>query len=313
MDNLIDLSVVVPIYNEEGLLESLRQRILAVLDNCGLIFELILVNDGSQDSSFEKIVQMHKSDSRIKVLSFSRNFGHQVAITAGLNYSKGRAVIVMDGDLQDPPEVIPDMIKVWKNGYEVVYGVRAKRRENFIKQALYKAYYLILRRLSNIDIPLDSGDFCLMDRKVVDLLNSIPERNRFIRGLRRWVGFKQVGLNYERDKRFSGKPKYTFFKLIKLGFDGIISFSGIPLKTALVTGFFISISSLIYSFYIVINRFLHTQNQIPGWTSIVVGVTFLGGIQLMVMGLLGEYIIRIYEEVKRRPMYILNAAMGFEG
>lgn len=310
LDN--DISVVVPIYNEEEVLPHFYRHLSDVLGNSGLSYEIIFVNDGSSDKSFQIMEGLNCSDRRIKVLSFSRNFGHQVAITAGLNFSKARASVVMDGDLQDPPEVILEFIEKWKSGYEVVYGVRTKRKEHIFKRELYSIYYKLLRRMSNIDIPLDSGDFCLMDSKVVALLNSIPERNRFIRGLRRWVGFRQIGIIYERGRRYAGKPKYTYFRLLKLGLDGIISFSGIPLKSALVAGFFVSLLSVVYSFVIVLHRILHTKNQIPGWTSIVAGVTFLGGIQLMVMGILGEYIIRIYEEVKRRPMYILNAVVGFQ-
>lgn len=306
-----DLSVVIPIYNEEETLPRLHQRLVEVLNNIGMSYEIIFINDCSTDNSFNIMEEFNRLDKRIKILSFSRNFGHQAAITAGINFSKAKAVVVMDGDLQDPPEIIPKFVEKWKLGYEVVYGIRTKRKEPILKRALYKVYYRLLSKLSDIDIPLDSGDFCLMDSKVVSLLNSIPERNRFVRGLRRWVGFKQVGLEYERAKRYKGSPKYTFLKLSKLGLDGIISFSGIPLRVAGFTGFIISSASVIYSVVILINRIINTSGQIPGWTSIVVGISFLGGIQLMVMGLLGEYIIRIFDEVKRRPLYVLNAAVGF--
>ena len=307
----IDLSVIIPVYNEASLLNVLYERTTVVLKKIGLEYEIIFIDDGSTDNSLQILSGFHNINPKVKALSFSRNFGHQIAITAGLEYSRGRAAIVMDGDLQDPPEVIEAFVENWRKGYEVVYGIRTNRKEPMLKKALYKAYYKLLSRLANVGIPLDSGDFCLMDNKVVRLLNSFPERNRFVRGLRSWVGFKQAGLKYERDRRYAGKPKYTLFKLIKLGLDGIISFSGIPLKAAFVCGFFTSLFSLIYSFYIIINRIVNTANQIPGWTSIVVWVTFLGGIQLMVMGLLGEYISRIFDEVKRRPTYILSAAIGF--
>lgn len=312
MDSELVLSVVIPICNEEEILPQLYDRTVSVLKRLGESYEVIFVNDCSSDNSLELMKVFNQENPKIKALSFSRNFGHQTAVTAGLNFSVGRAVMVMDGDLQDPPEIIPKFVEKWKEGYEVVYGVRTKRKENFFKRGLYKIYYRLLRMLSKTDIALDSGDCCLMDRKVVNLLNRMSERNRFIRGLRSWVGFRQIGLQYERDKRLAGKAKYTFFKLLELGLNGVISFSEIPLRMSIFVGFFTSVLSVIYSLYMALNRIVHPENQVPGWTSIVVGVTFLGGVQLMVLGFLGEYIVRIFDEVKGRPQYILNDVIGFK-
>jgi len=306
------LSAILPVYNEENLLLQLKERLISVLEKLNLDYEVIFVDDASSDNSLKLMQGFNQDNPRIKVLSFARNFGHQTAITAGLNFSTGKLVMVLDADLQDPPEIIPRFIEKWKDGYEVVYGVRVRRKDNFIKKLVCNFYYRILKELSNVDIPLDSGDCCLMDRKVVDILNMMPERNRFIRGLRRWVGFRQFGLEYERHRRFAGKSKYTFVKLIKLGLDGIISFSEIPLKVSVLIGFFVSLASLLYSIWLVLIRIFNPVNQVPGWTSIVAGITFLGGIQLIVMGFLGEYIIRIFDEVKGRPLYVLNCIIGFK-
>lgn len=308
----IELSVLIPIYNEETVLPHLYERTKAALEGLGANYEVIFINDCSVDNSFALIKGFNKVNPAVKCISFSRNFGHQIAITAGLNFTNGKAVMIIDGDLQDPPEIIPEFLKKWKEGNEVVYGVRLKRKENFIKKILYKLYYRILSRLSEIKIPHDSGDCCLMDRKVVDLLNSMPERNRFVRGLRSWIGFKQIGVEYERGKRYAGQSKYSLFKLLKLGFDGIISFSGIPLRISILAGFLISLLSIFFSFYLILNRLLQWKSQIPGWTSIIVGVTFLGGIQLMVIGLMGEYIVRIYDEAKSRPQYIVESLVGLK-
>ncbi|MDD5069987.1 MAG: glycosyltransferase family 2 protein [Candidatus Omnitrophica bacterium] len=308
----IFLSIIVPIYNEQDVLPHLYQRLINVLEPAGFLYEVIFIDDGSRDQSLPLLVNYHNDNHNVKVVSFSRNFGHQVAITAGINYAQGKAVMIIDGDLQDPPEIIPEFIAMWKQGYEVVYGIRKKRKENFVKKMFYSTYYRLLKKLSNTDIPLDSGDCCLIDRRIVDLMNKMPERNRFVRGLRAWLGFKQIGLAYERDRRFAGKVKYSFIKLIKLGLDGIISFSYFPLKISVFLGFFISISSVIYSFYIVVNRFIHPEQRILGWASIVVGITFLGGIQLLMMGVLGEYVSRIFDEVKNRPHYVIGCTLGLE-
>lgn len=308
----VGLSIIVPLFNEEEVLSFLYERLINALKGLPGPYEIIFVDDGSSDKTLSILKEFSRINKNIKLLSFSRNFGHQIAITAGLNFSSGKAVIVIDGDLQDPPEIIAKFIEKWEEGYKVVYGVRTKRKEGIFKVAIYSCYYRILQKLANIDMPLDSGDFCLMDRSVVDLLNKIPERNRFVRGIRCWVGFKQIGLEYERGPRYKGKCKYTIFKLLQLGLNGIISFSGVPLKASIFAGSFVSLFSIIYSLTIVINRLFYPQQQIPGWTSIVVAVTFLGGIQLVALGIIGEYILRIFDEVKRRPLYILETVIGFE-
>lgn len=307
-----ELTVVIPIYNEESVIPHLIQRLNTELEKINLKYEIIFVDDCSNDNSMELIKEFNIRNPNIKILSFSRNFGHQTAITAGLNFSRGRAVVIMDGDLQDPPELIPQFIDKWKEGYEVVYGVRFDRKENIFKKIAYKLYYRLLRLLSKTEIKLDSGDFCLLDRKIVNLLNVMPEKNRFIRGLRSWVGFRQIGIRYARDKRFAGKPKYTISKLFKLGLDGIISFSGIPLKISILIGFSISIASCGYAIYIMANWIFNPQQRVPGWATLVVSVAFLGGIQLLVLGFLGEYILRIFDEVKERPAYILREVVGID-
>lgn len=305
------ISIIIPIYNEQEVIGELYGRLKKVLS----VFndhEVIFVNDHSRDNSLALLKNIHQEDKRYKIISFSRNFGHQVAVSAGLKFSTGDAVVVMDGDLQDPPELIPEFLKKWQEGHEVVYAVRKKRKEALLLRIAYKIYYRILKQVAKINIPLDSGDFCLMDKRVVDLLNSLPERTRFVRGLRSWVGFRQVGMEYERDKRFAGKTKYNFTHLLKLATDGVISFSDLPLKIATFIGFTISSLSLLYGIYIALNRIFRPENQIPGWSSLVVGITLLGGIQLTVLGFIGEYLIRIFEEVKGRPLYIIDEAFGYD-
>lgn len=306
----VEISVVIPVFNEQDVLPQLYERVNKVLAELTDSYEVIFINDGSTDYSLATLKEFSANDKRAKILSFSRNFGHQVAISAGLNFSSGLCVAVMDGDLQDPPELLKTFIKKWKAGYHVVYAVRKKRKEGILKRMAYKIYYRLLRKVSGIGIPLDSGDFCLMDRKVVDLLNSLPERNRFVRGLRSWVGFRQVGVEYDRDARHAGKPKYTFSKLLRLGIDGLISFSYLPLKVAIYLGLTISLLSIGYALYIAICRIV-LGTTVEGWTSIVVGISFLSGIQLLVLGFIGEYIGRIFDEVKRRPLYILSESIGF--
>lgn len=309
--NNFKLSIVVPICDEEEVLEQLYSRLEKIL-NGNFNYEVIFVNDYSRDRSLEILKKISQKDDRYKIVSFSRNFGHQIAVSAGLKFSTGDAIVVMDGDLQDPPELIPKFLEKWQEGYEVVYAVRKKRKEPLLLRIAYKTYYRILKRVTKINIPLDSGDFCLMDKKVVVLLNSLPERTRFVRGLRSWVGFRQVGLEYERDKRFAGKAKYNFTRLLKLATDGVISFSDAPLKIATILGFVISFLSICYGIYIFIDVIFHFNTRVPGWSSLVVGMTFLGGIQLIVLGFIGEYLIRIFEEVKSRPLYIIDELIGFE-
>lgn len=310
MEN-VTYSVVIPIYNEQANLPELYRRLTTVMTNLNAHYEIILVNDGSTDDSLLLMRELNQKDSRVKIINLSRNFGHQIAISAGMDYTKGQAVIVMDGDLQDPPEVLPIFIEKWQEGWDVVYAVRKKRKENLFKRVAYAMFYRILHKISNIDIPLDSGDFSVIDRKIVNLLKSMPERNRFVRGIRTWVGFKQIGVDYERDRRFAGKPKYTFKRLVKLALDGVISFSYFPLQMARSLGFIVSGVSLVGAVLTLCQR-LFTDTTVPGYATTVISILFLGGIQLITIGILGEYIGRIYDEVKQRPLYIFQELIGFE-
>jgi polyisoprenyl-phosphate glycosyltransferase len=230
-------SIVIPIYNEHEIIPELHRRVKSVIDHLDDQTEVILVDDGSRDDTFLQVTELNRSDPRFKVLRFSRNFGHQVAISAGLAHATGDAVILMDGDLQDPPEILPQFIAKWKEGFDVVYAIRKKRKENIFKRMAYASFYRLMKKLSYLEIPLDSGDFCLMDKRVAKVVNAFPERNRFVRGLRTWAGFRQTGLEYERDARFAGEPKYTFGKLVRLAYDGIFSFSTAPLRLAVYAGF----------------------------------------------------------------------------
>ncbi len=302
----VEISVVTPVFNEQENLPELYRRLTETLSSIG-DYEIIFVNDGSRDKSTEIISGIIKTDEHIRLINFSRNFGHQAAITAGIDYSRGRAVVLMDADLQDPPEILSEMISLWRKGNEVVYAVRKKRKEFFLKRASYFAFYRLLQFISNIDIPLDSGDFCLMDEKVVAQLKALPERNRFLRGLRSWVGFKQIALPYERDARHAGETKYTFRKLVRLALDGIVSFSSFPLRLAAYIGFITCSLSVIYLIFAVVMHFV--KSLPPGWTSLIAVVLLIGGIQLIILGIIGEYIARIYEESKQRPTYIVRSVI----
>ena len=304
------ISVVVPLYNEGENLHELISRLDATL--AGRHYELMLVDDGSADDTREQLAKLANRRPEIKFLSLSRNFGHQAAITAGLQHASGDAVIVMDGDLQDPPEAIPGLISRWFEGYEVVYAVRRNRKEGPLKRVAYKGFYRVLKRLSYLDIPLDSGDFALMDRKVVDLLNHLPERNRFVRGIRSWVGFRQVGMEVEREARAAGDPKYTVKMLRRLAFDGIISFSHAPLRIFSSLGLLFSVGSFL-SILVVLWIRLFTDLSIPGFASTATLILLLGGVQLLGIGILGEYIARIFDEVKNRPNYIVAEHVNLDG
>ena len=305
------ISLVFPVYNEEEVLPMLYERVRRALTHLPYEAEVILVNDGSRDRSLELMTRYHQEDPRFKIVDFSRNFGHQVAITAGMDASSGDAVILMDADLQDPPELLPQFLKTWEDGYHVVYAVRKTRQEHALKQFAYRAFYRILQKISNIPIPLDSGDFCLMDRVVVDTIKSMDERHRFVRGLRSWVGFRQIGLEYDRDKRQAGEVKYTFSKLMKLALDGIFSFSYFPLQLASYTGFAVSGLSF-FAIAVYLYKKLFVGHEPQGFPTLVTVVLFLGGIQLISLGVIGEYIGRIYDEVKRRPTYIVRRMYGLD-
>lgn len=305
-------SVVVPVYNEEQVVDETYGRLKKVLDSESNCYEIIFVNDGSTDKTIEKLKKICTSDENVKIIDFSRNFGHQIAITAGMDLSDGDAVIVIDADLQDPPEIILKMIEKWKQGYEVVYGKRLKRKgETLFKRITAKLFYRILASMTNIDIPVDTGDFRLIDRKVCNALKAMPERNRYVRGLVSWVGFKQTAVEFVREERFAGETKYPLKKMLKFAMDAITSFSYKPLKIAIYTG--VSISSLSFFYLIlVICEKLFTNLTQSGWASIVAINLFFNGIILIIIGIIGEYIGRIYDESKARPLYIIREELGFE-
>jgi polyisoprenyl-phosphate glycosyltransferase len=299
-------SLVIPLYNEESTIPALYQRVSAVMDGLDDTSELILVNDGSQDRTLELLRELHDRDGRVVYLSLARNFGHQIAVTAGLNYVRGKAIIVLDGDLQDPPELIPDLLTLWQQGYQVVYAQRIKRvREGWFKRLCAFAFYRILKHLADVEIPTDTGDFCLMDRQVVDLLNQMPERNRYLRGLRAWVGFKQIALEFDRDSRFAGEVKYTFAKSLGLAINGLVSFSSVPLRLSTYLGLFSAFLAIVMAILVLYWR-VFTNSTLTGFATIAIAIFFLGAVQLISIGILGEYIGRIYEEVKHRPLYTLS-------
>lgn len=306
MNNQIVYSIVVPVYNEKEVLSELYKRITSVMDKLSEPYEIIFVNDGSNDGSLELMKTLYSQDSQVKIISFSRNFGHQIAITAGLDYASGEAVITIDADLQDPPEVIPDLIDKWKEGFDVAYGIREKRAgESFFKLSTASIFYRFLGKITDTNIPADTGDFRLMSRKVVESLKNIRERNRFVRGLVSWVGYRQIGVNYKREKRFAGRTKYPLRKMLKFAIDGVSSFSFLPLRIASYGGFVISGLGLIYAVYAIFIK-LFTTKTVHGWASIMVAILFLGGVQLIAIGIIGEYIARIGQETKQRPLYIIK-------
>src|SRR5262245_53311189 len=302
------LSVVIPVLNEEPTIPELVRRIRQVVaDDVDL--EIIFVNDGSTDGTPRILRGLAQEDKRIKSIHFARNFGHQAAFAAGLRAADGDAVLLMDGDLQDAPEAIPAFLARWREGFEVVYAVRAGRQEGWLKGIAYKSFYRLLAGISQVSTPLDSGDFSLMDRRVVDVINAMPEQPRFIRGLRSWVGFRQTGVEVPREARFAGRPKYTFRRLLRLALDGFFSLSYRPLQLASLLGWGVSAIALLLAFGLVVLKVVH---GIPllGWTSLMVGVLFLGGVQLICLGIVGEYIARIYDETKGRPPYVIASVVG---
>ena len=303
-------SVVIPIFNEEKTLPELHRRLSLVLPPLGSDVEIILVDDGSKDTSFELMKAVRASDARVKIIRLSRNFGHQVAISAGIDLARGDAVILMDGDLQDPPELLATMIQHWSSGYQVVYTVKRSRRENPLKRFAFRLFYRILRSVSAIDIPMEAGNFSLLDRRVVDVLRNMPERNRYISGLRAWTGFRQIGIPYDREARYSGRPQMSFRRLVELALDGIFSFSKAPLRVAVYIGVFSALVAFVGGLW-VLSQKLFTDRAILGWASTIVSITFLGGLILMTLGIIGEYIGRIYDEVKQRPLYVIQDTIGF--
>lgn len=307
------ISVVVPIFNEQEILPELRRRMTAALDSIGEPWELILVNDGSRDGSMQLIRQFNVEDPRIKLVNFSRNFGHQPAVTAGVHHARGDCVVLIDGDLQDPPEVIPEMVKKWKEGFQVVLAERNSRNDGLGARGLgFALFYPVFRRISDLPTLPDAGIFGLMSRQVVDEFNKLPERNRFIPGLRSWLGFKQTSVIYDRQDRAAGKPKQTLRKLIRYAMDGMISFSYQPLRWVTYFGFFVSIAAFILIPTYVVLALIYRTDIGHGFFTEIVTILFLGGVQLISIGILGEYVGRIYEEIKQRPLYIVSDTVGFE-
>ena len=306
-----ELSVVIPIRDEEDGLGELSRRLRAVIDALGMSAEVVLVDDGSQDRTPEIITSLSRADRRFKVVRLSRNFGHQVAISAGLHHASGQAVVVMDGDLQDPPEVIPELIERWRDGFDVVYAVREQRRDEPRPRRMAKAlYYRMLKKMADVDIPVDVGDFRLVDRRLVEIFKAMPEHNPYVRGMLSWVGFKQTGVRYTRDERHAGRSKYPLAKLVSLALDGIIGFSDLPLRLALSIGFVMSGVAFLLGVTAVATK-LSGVAAVPGWASLVVVISLIGGIQLAVLGAVGLYVGRVYEEVKRRPLYLVDELHGF--
>jgi len=300
------LSIVVPVYNEEKSIRLMYDRLLTSISTISSNFEIIYVNDGSRDNSFLELVKLSKEDERVKYINFSRNFGHQIAVTAGLDKSKGGAVVIIDGDLQDPPEVIPEMYAKHKDGFEVVYGQRLKRKgESFFKKITAKYFYRILKKITSVNIPVDTGDFRLIDRKIVNDLKNMPEQNKFLRGQIAWLGYRQTSVFFERDERKFGETGYPFSKMLKFALDGITGFSDVPLQFVTKTGIFISFISFLIILYAVFSHFV-LEKTITGWTSLIISSMFIGGVQLISIGIIGEYISRINKNVQNRPLYIID-------
>ena len=301
-----EISIVVPLYNEEKNIRLMYDRLVSSILKITSNFEIIYVNDGSKDNSFLELVKLSKEDERVKYINFSRNFGHQIAVTAGLDYSKGAAVVIIDGDLQDPPEVIPEMYAKHKEGFEVVYGQRLKRKgDNFFKKITAKYFYRILKKITSINIPLDTGDFRLIDQKIVKDLKNMPEQNKFLRGQIAWLGYRQTSVFFERDERKFGETGYPFSKMLKFALDGITGFSDVPLQFVTKTGIFISFISFLVILYAIFSHFI-LERTITGWTSLIISSMFIGGVQLISVGIIGEYISRINKNVQNRPLYIVS-------
>ena len=302
----MEISIVVPLYNEEKNIRLMHDRLVSSILKISSNFEIIYVNDGSNDNSFLELLKLSDEDERVKYINFSRNFGHQIAVTAGLDYSKGAAVVIIDGDLQDPPEVIPEMYAMYKEGFEVVYGQRLIRKgESFFKKITAKYFYRILKKITNINIPVDTGDFRLIDRKIVNDLKNMPEQNKFLRGQIAWLGYRQTSIFFERDERKFGETGYPFSKMLKFALDGITGFSDIPLQFVTKTGIFISFISFLVILYAIFSHFI-LERTITGWTSLIISSMFIGGVQLISVGIIGEYISRINKNVQNRPLYIVS-------
>ena len=310
MEKLV--SIIVPIFNEEEIIDEMISTIIDVASTWDYDYEIIIINDGSDDGSRKKIEKICKENKKVKLINLSRNFGHQMAFTAGIDHAKGSSVIAIDGDLQDPPTVMTQFIHKWESGYEVVYGKRLNRKgESLFKLFTAKFFYFILNKFSDVYIPRDVGDFRLMDRVIVDKIKTMREKHRFIRGMIPWVGFKQTFVEYDRNPRFAGQTKFSFNKMLKFALDGIFSFSTVPIKYTILMGIFtilLSLGGIIYAF---VARLL-TDGWVSGWTTIIITILFIGGVQLISIGVLGQYIGRIFEEIKGRPLYIINSTLNIE-
>jgi glycosyltransferase involved in cell wall biosynthesis len=308
----VEISVVVPLYNEELNIDYLFERLLSVLSRLDMTYEIVCVNDGSKDNTIGCLIQHHHQNPRIKVVNLSRNYGKEIALSAGLDYANGNAVIPIDADLQDPPELIAELVEKWREGYDVVYATRRSRQgESWVKRFTANVFYRTIDSLSQVPIPRNTGDFRLLDRRVVDALKQMPERTRFMKGLFAWVGFKQTSVIYDRPSRYKGETKWNYWKLWNFAIDGITSFSFLPLKVWSYVGLLVAIPSFFYASFLVIRTLIYGID-FPGYASIMVAVLFLGGVQLVSLGVLGEYLGRVYEEVKGRPLYLVRESYGFD-
>ncbi len=308
----VRISVVVPLYNEEENIDALFRRLLAVLEALNTSYEVICVNDGSRDNTLKNLVEYHQRYPQIKVVNLSRNFGKDIAMSAGIDYSQGMAVIPIDADLQDPPELIAEMIEKWHEGYDVVYASRRVRiGESWFKRFSAEGFYQVINKLSRVSIPPNTGDFRLIDRRVVESIKKMPERQRFMKGIFAWVGYKQTSILFDREPRYQGQTKWNYWKLWNFAIDGITSFSFLPLKVWTYVGLIIALVSLVYASFLILRTIIFGID-VPGYASLMVAVLFLGGIQLLTLGIIGEYIGRVYEEVKGRPLYLARDCYGFE-
>ncbi|MGB5637366.1 MAG: glycosyltransferase family 2 protein [Waterburya sp.] len=310
--NFVQISVVIPFYNEEKNVDYLFQRLIEVLDKLKTTYEIICVNDGSQDDTLNCLIKYHQTQPQIKVINLSRNFGKEIALTAGIDYAAGKAIIPIDADLQDPPELIEQLVAKWREGYDVVYATRRSRQgESWLKRFTADSFYKTIGKMSRVSLPHNTGDFRLLDRKVVEALKQMPERTRFMKGLFTWVGFKQTSIMFDRPARFQGNTTWNYWKLWNFALDGITSFTFLPLKVWSYIGLGVSFVSLLYAFFLLIRTIIFGVD-VPGYASLMVAVLFLGGIQLITLGIIGEYLGRVYEEVKARPLYFVRECYGLE-
>ncbi|HLP63322.1 glycosyltransferase family 2 protein [Flavobacterium sp.] len=302
----IDVSIIVPLYNEEAVFDQLIQRLTSVINTTSFTCEVILVNDGSSDKTDILIEQICEKDKRFTGVLLSRNHGHQLAVSAGLNFVRGKkGAMIIDGDLQDPPELVHEFYKLLSDGYDVIYAIRKNRKEGFLKKMAYSLYYRLQKKISNFNIPIDSGDFSMLSKRVVDNINSMPEQSRYLRGMRAWVGFKQIGYEYDRDERQAGETKYSWGKLFELAFNGIFNFSDFPVKIITRLGFFTVAFSLLYFVYNIYRKFAY--NDVPqGFTATILAIILFSGVQMISLGLIGEYVLRIYNQVRNRPLFVID-------